>query len=194
MSMSRMLTSMLGGSGGRMLGQMIGGRTGGMIGGMAGSMLGAGMGGRGRGGGGGGLGGLLGGLMGGGNDNDNAGGGSMDESSAEILVRAMCNSAKADGSVDDNEVEAIVGELGDLDKDEEAFLRGELGSPLIDPRSFASSVPGDLAQQAYAVSLTVIDLDSEAEASYLRDLAAGLNIDGNTANQIHDQLGVPTIF
>ena len=44
------------------------------------------------------------------------------------------------------------------------------------------------------MSLTAIDLDSKAEAQYLHQLAQGLGIDERTANQIHQQLGAPTLY
>ena len=39
-----------------------------------------------------------------------------------------------------------------------------------------------------------IDLDSNQEAQYLDQLAKGLNIQPQLANQIHEQLGAPTIY
>lgn len=201
MGIGRLLGSMAGGMGGRALGSAIAGPTGGMVGGMIGSILagrGRGMGGRGGGGGslGGGLGGLLGGLTGGG------GGGNdgefdpsaLDDDTATVLVRAMVNAAKADGQVDEAEIESIVGQLGDLDKEEETFLRTELGRPMMSAADFAASVPANLAQQAYGLSVAAIDLDEQSEAKYLADLAGGLGIDGPTANTIHEQVGAPKIF
>jgi len=175
-----------------MVGQMLGGRTGGMIGSLAGSMLG-GKAMRGGGGGAGGLGGMLGGLMGGGDDNE-APAANLNDSQAEILIRAMVNSAKADGQVDEAEINAIVGKLGnDLDASDEAFLRAELSKPL-DVQGFIDSVPADLSTQVYAMSLLSIDLDHEGEKQYLMQLANGLNIDADTANAIHDDVDAPKIF
>jgi len=192
MGMTGLLGSLLGAGGGRMVGQMLGGRTGGMIGSLAGSMLG-GKAMRGGGGGAGGLGGMLGGLMGGGDDNE-APAANLNDSQAEILIRAMVNSAKADGQVDEAEINAIVGKLGnDLDASDEAFLRAELSKPL-DVQGFIDSVPADLSTQVYAMSLLSIDLDHEGEKQYLMQLANGLNIDADTANAIHDDVDAPKIF
>ncbi len=184
---------MLGGRGGRMIGGMIGGRHGAMLGGLAGAMLGGRQIGR--------LGGLLRG-RGGNNDAqpqqqppmpqpDHP---QMTEGDAELLVRAMCNAAKADGHVDEDETNRIIEELGDdASADEQIFLRRELRSPHMPARDFASLVPEELAGDAYAVSLISITVDTMEEASYLRDLRDGLGLSHGDVDAIHDQLDVPRL-
>ena len=187
MSMGRMVGSLLGAFGGRALGGMLGGNTGRMIGSFAGSMLGSrGIGGMGRGGGG--LGSITD-LFGGDNDKAEAAGAQIADDDAEILIRAMCNAAKADGSVDDSEVHNIMSRLGDLTRDEEAFLRHELSSPL-DLAGFIPTVPSGMENEVYTMSVLAIDVDTGAEADYLAQLASGLNIDNDTRSKIHEALGV----
>ena len=176
-----LLGSLLGGRGGRMLGSMVGGRTGGMIGGLAGAMLGGRQ--------------LrnLGGLVSrftGGDDHKDAPESSIDDAQAEILIKVMCNSAKADGHVDEAEAEAIVSELGDVDDRERAFLTAELRAPHVQASDIARTVPANLANEAYAVSLIAINVDTMEEASYLRDLAEALGIDEGSRDDIHHDLGV----
>lgn len=192
MNFTRLLGSLLGSVGGGAVGGMVGGRTGRMIGSMAGSML-AGRGlGRGKGSK---LGGL-GGLFGGGKDDDDSrnelagSGGDLDNGQAEILIQAMVNSAKSDGEVTKDEVDNIIEQLGELQSDEEAYLREQLDGPFVDAGSFASSVPGGLGPQAYAVSVIAIDVDNQHEINYLRDLAGGLGLDDETVDSIHGELGV----
>ena len=109
---------------------------------------------------------------------------------ATILIRAMCNAAKADGEIDSAEQQAIIGRLGgDLDQDEAEFLRNELSSPL-DLAGFARSVPRELAPQVYAMSLMTVKVDTRQEAQYLNELAQALGLDRGTVGQIHQQLGV----
>jgi len=87
---------------------------------------------------------------------------------ATILIRAMINAAKADGQIDAQEQEAIVGKLGgDLDASERAFVQRELQSPL-DVKAFAASVPRELAQHAYAFSLMGIKPAMRSTASSAR--------------------------
>jgi len=151
---------------------------------------------RGRGGGssGGGLGGLLGSMFGGG-DAPEMSGAERDEADdqATLLIRAMVNAAKADGQVDQEEIDNIVKRLGDVDEQEATFLRQELQAPL-DLDGFLRTVPDELSEQVYAFSVLGMRLDTQQEAQYLGAVAQGLRLDANSANAIHEQLGVPTIF
>ena len=113
---------------------------------------------------------------------------------AELIVRAMINAAKSDGRIDEAEKKKIVDGLGaDVSEAEIAFVQNEFQKPL-DVKSFAASVPQEMAGQVYALSLTSIELDSQKEAQYLGELAQGLGISPQVCNQIHDQLGAPQIF
>jgi len=105
----------------------------------------------------------------------------------------MINAAKSDGGIDKDEQESIVGKLGDVSEAEANFVRSEIQAPL-DVNGFIRSIPRGMEQQIYAVSLTAIDLDSNKEAKYLDQLAKGLNITPQIANQIHEQLGAPAIY
>jgi len=180
MSAARMITGMIGAFGGGAVGRMLGGRTGGMIGSMAGSMLARG--------GGGGLGSMLGGLMGGDNDAQEAAN-AMPEAEATILIKAMCNAAKADGQVDDDEVNAIISRAGELESDDERWLRSELRSPL-DLAAFVAEVPKGLEAEVYAASLLPIEVDTASEVQYLQDLGRGLGLSGSQINSIHEELGL----
>ena len=186
------------GSGG---GQGGGGSAGG-LGNLLGGLLGGQGGQRGSGAGAGALGALMG-LLGDAGAQQQAGiqGGAIPASSApaeaqqeaEILIRAMCNAAKSDGRFDDQEQQAILGRLGEVDESEIAFLRNELQQPL-DVQAFSQSVPRGLEEQVYTMSVMAIKLDEQSEAKYLGQLAQGLGISGDQANRIHQQLGAPKIF
>ncbi len=112
---------------------------------------------------------------------------------ATLIIRAMINAAKSDGSIDEAEQENIIGKLGDVTQAEADFVRSEFRAPL-NVREFVQSIPRGMEQQIYAVSLMAIDLDTNKEARYLGELAEGLGIQAQLANQIHDQLGAPKIF
>jgi len=112
---------------------------------------------------------------------------------ATVMVRAMVNAAKADGRVDKDEQQKILGKLGSVSQDEIDFINNELAQPL-DTQGFARSVPKGLENQAYAMSLMAIDLDSQAEAKYLHELGQSMGIQPQTANQIHQQLGAPALY
>ena len=116
------------------------------------------------------------------------------QNEAELLIRAMCNAAKADGRLDDAEKQNIIGRLGDeVTQDEIDFVQGELNAPL-DLNAFLGDVPSGAAQEVYTFSVMAIKLDDQAEARYLTDLAQGLGLDISTCNQIHEQLGAPKIY
>ena len=112
---------------------------------------------------------------------------------AEILIRAMINAAKADGHVDDEERQNILQRVGDVGEEELAFLDHELSSPL-DVDGFIQSIPEGMGSEVYAMSLMGIQLDENAEAEYLFQLAQGLGLDAETCNNIHRELGAPEIF
>ena len=112
---------------------------------------------------------------------------------ATIMIRAMINAAKSDGHVDEAEQQNIVGKLGNVTQDEVEFVNNEMRQPL-DVTSFARSVPNGMGNQVYAMSLMAIDLDTNKEAKYLHELAQNLNINAQTANQIHQQLGAPALY
>jgi len=183
MSAARMITGMIGAFGGGTLGRMLGGRTGGMIGSMAGSMLSRG--------GGGGLGKMLGGLMGGDDDKQaaHAAAAAMPEDEAMVLLRAMCNAAKADGEVDSSEIDAILKRAGDLDPDDERMLRSELQSPL-DLDGFLTTVPKGMEAEVYTLSLLPITVDTPEEVEYLQSLAHGLGLQDGQVASIHKELGL----
>lgn len=118
---------------------------------------------------------------------------SQAEQQAEVLIRAMINAAKSDGTVDTEEQQKIVGRLGEVTQDEIDFVQRELREPL-DVEAFARSVPRGMEQQVYAMSLMAIDLDSNPEAQYLHQLAQATGISPDVSNQIHEKLGAPKLY
>lgn len=115
---------------------------------------------------------------------------------ALLLVRAMIAAAKADGHIDREEQQAILGKLEESGMDHHArsFVMEEMRRPL-DVESLVQEVR-DLPQaiEVYTFSLMAITLDSHEEADYLRHLAQRLNLDPSLVNGLHEQLGAPTIF
>ena len=112
---------------------------------------------------------------------------------AELMIKAMINAAKSDGSFDESEQEKILSKLGDVSQDEIDFIRREFAAPL-NVQEFANSIPRGMEHQVYTLSLSAINLDKNSEAKYLGELASALRINADEANQIHAQLGAPKIF
>ncbi|NQW26229.1 MAG: tellurite resistance TerB family protein, partial [Cryomorphaceae bacterium] len=88
----------------------------------------------------------------------------------ELIVQAMINAAKADGHIDQAEQDKIVQQMGQLTQDDVEYLRREFAKPL-NLRDFAWSVPLGAEQEIYAISIMTLNLDTNAEVSYLKDLA-----------------------
>lgn len=116
-----------------------------------------------------------------------------EEALAGLLIRAMVQAAKADGRIDPHEKKALLGQLGDVSREEEAFVEQELDRPL-DVRALAGDVPRGNEEQVYMVSVMGIELDEQAEARYLNALAQALKLDHAAVNSIHDRLGAPRIY
>lgn len=112
-----------------------------------------------------------------------------DEKNAAILLRAMINSVKADGVVDDNEQAKIKEYLKDAPASDIDFVTTELRKPL-DLPGLISSVPQGMEKQVYLMSLLAITLDDAKEVKYMQDLAAGLHLSTAELNNIHDQLNI----
>jgi hypothetical protein len=106
---------------------------------------------------------------------------------ATVLIRAMVNAAKCDGQISQAEQQSILGQLQNPSPAAMQFLRDELSKPL-DVREFAWSVPIGMEQQVYSMSLIAIDVDSDAEQRYLRDLARGLRLAPEVCDQIKTRL------
>ena len=116
------------------------------------------------------------------------------EAAAALMLRAMIQAAKSDGQLDDAEQEKLMGQLGgDIDAQEAAFLRTQMQTP-VDVDALVKDVPQGMGPQVYAMSVLAIDLDSQAEAQYLHALAQGLSMDAATVNDVHAQLGVPSLY
>jgi len=116
------------------------------------------------------------------------------DQAAGILLSAMIQAAKADGAIDEAEKEALFKSMGDdISQDEANFLNEQMVRP-VDPEGLAASIPSGLRQQAYTMSLLVIDLDSQKEAEYLHRFATALNLEHNAVNAIHQQMGEPALY
>lgn len=186
MSAGRLVGSLVGAFGGRAVGGLIGGNTGRLVG----SLLGSVVGGRGVGRGLGGAMGGLGGLLGGGDDKDEPV--EIPDEEAVILIRAMTNAAKSDGEVSQEEIDNIVRRAGDLEAEDEAFLRAEFAAPL-DLDAFIESVPSGMEAEVYTASILPIEIDTVAEKTYLQNLADGLGLKSSQVEEIHNALEIPTL-
>lgn len=116
------------------------------------------------------------------------------EAAAALMLRAMIQATKADGELDEAEKAKLIDRLGgDVDREEAAFVQAEMRRP-VDIEGLARDTPRGMAPQIYAMSVMGIDLDSQAEAHYLHQLAQALGLDSKMVNTVHAQMGVPALY
>lgn len=105
---------------------------------------------------------------------------------AMSIVSAMIAAAKADGTIDAEEKQKILGKLseGGLTAEERDFLNRELSGPLDLNKVVDSATGPEHAIQLYAASLLAINPDHPAERAYLDMLAARLGLDAGLKTSI----------
>ena len=116
---------------------------------------------------------------------------------AMLLVEAMIEAAKADGMIDPEERQRIVGRLeqAGIGPEEKSFVEARMALPPA-PERLSERVRPDraenriLAAEVYVASLLAIEVDTDAERRYLRDLGKRLQLDDGLIGHLHDDLGV----
>ena len=115
------------------------------------------------------------------------------ERGSEIVLKAMINAAKADGQIDQGEMQRIVGKLEETGMGPEAqrYVLTEMKNPM-NTASLIAAAKGrpTLAAQVYAASLLAIEVDTPAEKQYLDQLAAGLGLGAEVAGRIKTMVGM----
>lgn len=111
---------------------------------------------------------------------------------ADLTVKAMINAAKADGRIDEDEMQKVVGELqaDGISDAEREYVMAEIRKPLNTAELVAAVPNQQVAAQMYTASLLAIEVDTAAEKAYLQSLARDLNLDARVVQQIHSTLGV----
>jgi uncharacterized membrane protein YebE (DUF533 family) len=109
---------------------------------------------------------------------------------ARLLLGAMINAAKADGSVDAEEQNLILGHADklSLSQEERSFLFQELNKPFdMEPIVLGATTP-ELAAEVYAASRIAVGAASPAENAYLHVLAGRLKLPEAVARQLDGSL------
>ena len=115
------------------------------------------------------------------------------EQRARLLTLAMIMAAQADGQLDELEQNNIVSQLQPLSREEEDFLRRHFRRRH-DVEDFVRDIPSGMEYEVYSVSLAAIDLDTQAEARYLRTLAECMRMSPQEVNVIHHRFGEPALY
>ncbi len=115
------------------------------------------------------------------------------EDDAQVIVKAMINAAKADGEIDKSEIDKIIGKLDDdgLEQSEKDFFLTEANKPMdMDAVVASANNKADMAAQIYAASMLAIEVDTEAEQRYMKNLASGLHLSPQVVAYIDSTMGV----
>ena len=115
------------------------------------------------------------------------------EQNSEIVLKAMINAAKADGQIDQGEIQRIVGKLQEsgMGKEAQQYVLTEMAKPL-NTQALIASAKGQPAfgAQIYAASLLAIEVDTPEEKKYLDQLAAGLGLKPEVTQRIKEMVGL----
>ncbi len=115
------------------------------------------------------------------------------EAAAGLMLAAMIQAAKSDGTFDAAERDKLLDKLGDVDAEEAAFVNAQLKAP-VDIEALVRQTPRGMGAQIYAMSLLGIDLDTQDEAQYLHKLASAYGMKPADVNEIHAQMGIPSLY
>jgi uncharacterized membrane protein YebE (DUF533 family) len=115
------------------------------------------------------------------------------EKAARTVLAAMINAAKADGKLDRAEIDKILGSMtdGGASPAAQAFIREEVGKPFDLERIAAEVHDPQTAVEVYVGSILAIEIDTQAEAQYIRQLADRLGLPPQVVQAIHQQVGAP---
>lgn len=111
------------------------------------------------------------------------------EAQAKLMIKAMIQAAKCDGEIDADEQARIMEHLKDADAEEVAFVKEQLAAPL-DVQGLAAEADATVKAQVYSAALMAIRVDTQAESTYLSQLATALGLDAAQVAQIHAAMGV----
>lgn len=115
------------------------------------------------------------------------------EDDAKLLLTAMLNAAKADGQVDQEELNRITARIKETGVGPEglSYVVTQLQTP-ISTDAIVQAVHGrpDMAAQVYSASLMAIEVDTDAERSYLDGLARAMGLSPQTAQNIEQLMGM----
>jgi uncharacterized membrane protein YebE (DUF533 family) len=111
---------------------------------------------------------------------------------AVLLIRAMIAAANADGVIDKEERNRILKKLetADLSDQEHSFIVKELLSPAGLEDIVAQVKSPEMAKKVFSVSLLAIEVDTDAERTYMNTLARQMNLNESDLNDIYRTLEI----
>ncbi|PZX18554.1 uncharacterized membrane protein YebE (DUF533 family) [Palleronia aestuarii] len=116
-----------------------------------------------------------------------------EEQVSGLMIRAMVQSARADGEIDAQERATLMEVIGDSDAEETAFIEAQMTAP-VDPEALARDTPKGHEVEVYTASVIAIEPDNRAEAEHLDKLARALGLAKSTVNDIHAAQGKAPLY
>jgi uncharacterized membrane protein YebE (DUF533 family) len=114
------------------------------------------------------------------------------EDMATLTIRAMINAAKADGQIDPQEAQRLLGKMQEdgVTEEERQFVLTEMQKPM-ETDAIAAAVPSQqAAAQIYTASLMAIQVDTDAEKRYMQELAGKLGLNQHAVGYLHQAVGL----
>ena len=111
----------------------------------------------------------------------------LDTKTAQAIIRAMVQTARADGQIDDDEREALLQLQDDADEAEREILRDALSEP-VDAQSVADDAPEHAVMDIYAAALLVATPINAEERAYLNRLADALGLAPKARQRIENTM------
>jgi len=114
------------------------------------------------------------------------------EDMATLTIRAMVNAAKADGQIDPQEAQRLLGKMQEdgVTEEEREFVLREMQKPM-DTDAIVRAVPNQqAAAQIYTASLMAIQVDTDAERRYLKELESKLGLSQPAVAYLHQAVGI----
>ncbi len=110
-----------------------------------------------------------------------------EQNEALLYIRAMIAAAAADGIIDDQERRKIFERLESvgLDGEEREFLLREMARPAGAEELIRAVGNPQQAMNLYICSLLAVEVDTDAERDYLRQLGQGLQLPPDSLNAVH---------
>ncbi|NLC70261.1 MAG: tellurite resistance TerB family protein [Desulfuromonadaceae bacterium] len=115
------------------------------------------------------------------------------ERQSELVLRAMINATKADGRIDEKEIDRMMAKLEEFGTDDQGqrYMMTQMQKPM-ETEELVTEVRGkpELAAEIYAASLLSIEVDTAAEREYLDHLAARLGLPSQVTQNIENLVGL----
>ncbi|SFI25906.1 tellurite resistance TerB family protein [Albimonas pacifica] len=118
-----------------------------------------------------------------------------DPRTEKLVLQAMIAAAQVDGHVDERELDAILAQMtdGEATPDEREAVREAVRRP-VDLQEIARGVSRpEAAIEVYLGALLAVDIDTEAERAWFRDLASALKLDRDVVARLHRMTDAPMV-